>query len=94
MTRPSFRDRIVELRRVRASELKEHPRNWRKHPRRQREALRAMLAEVGFADALIAASRTASWSSSTGTFVGAWMRIRWSQSLSWTSPRKRQRSYS
>lgn len=57
MTRPSapaFRDRVVELRRVRAKELLEHPRNWRTHPRRQREALRAVLAEVGFADALIA----------------------------------------
>src|SRR5438874_341955 len=57
MTRPSrmpFRDRVVELRRIRAGELLEHPRNWRTHPRRQREALRAVLSEVGFADALIA----------------------------------------
>ncbi|CAN5360374.1 hypothetical protein BH20ACT24_BH20ACT24_21770 [soil metagenome] len=57
MRRPkatAFRDRVVELRRVRARELLEHPRNWRTHPRRQKEALRAMLSEVGFADALIA----------------------------------------
>jgi hypothetical protein len=49
-----FPDRIIELRRVRASELLPHPRNWRRHPPRQREALRGILAEVGFADALLA----------------------------------------
>ncbi|MBW3600632.1 MAG: ParB N-terminal domain-containing protein [Planctomycetes bacterium] len=49
-----IRDRIVELRRVRASDLAPHPRNWRMHPRRQQEALRGILAEVGFADALLA----------------------------------------
>jgi hypothetical protein len=38
---------------VRASELFPDPRNWRKHPPRQREALRGILAEVGFADALL-----------------------------------------
>lgn len=51
---PKVRDRIIGLRRVRAAELKEHPRNWRLHPKRQREALRALLQEVGFADALVA----------------------------------------
>jgi len=50
----AFRDRVVELRRVRAKELLEHPRNWRTHPKRQKEALRALLSQVGFADALIA----------------------------------------
>lgn len=49
-----IRDRITELRRVRASELRPHPRNWRQHPRRQRDALRGVLAEVGYADALLA----------------------------------------
>jgi len=52
--RSRFRDRVVELRRVPASELEPHPKNWRRHPERQRAALRAMLREVGFADALIA----------------------------------------
>src|SRR5215212_10064618 len=50
----SIRDRIVELRRVPAGELKQHPRNWRRHPERQRRALRALLQEVGFADAILA----------------------------------------
>ncbi len=49
-----IRDRIKELRRVRASELAPNPRNWRTHPVAQRNALRGILAEVGYADALLA----------------------------------------
>ncbi len=49
-----IRDRIKELRRVRASELRPNPRNWRTHPERQRDALRGVLAEIGYADALLA----------------------------------------
>ncbi len=49
-----IRDRIVELRRVLASELAPHPRNWRMHPPHQQAALRGVLAEIGFADALLA----------------------------------------
>ena len=48
------RDRIVELRRVPAGELRPHPKNWRTHPKAQQEALRGILAEIGYADALIA----------------------------------------
>lgn len=50
----AFRDRIVELVRVKASDLVPHPQNWRTHPKRQREALKAMLADVGVADAVLA----------------------------------------
>lgn len=50
----TFRDRIKELRRVKASELKPSPRNWRLHPAAQRKALEGMLREVGYADALLA----------------------------------------
>lgn len=49
-----IRDRITELRRVKASELRPHPRNWRTHPQTQRDAMRGMLAEIGYADALLA----------------------------------------
>src|SRR5271156_473716 len=49
-----IRDRIKEFRRVRASELIRNDKNWRKHPTAQAQALRAMLLEVGYADALIA----------------------------------------
>jgi len=48
-----IRDRIKELRRVRASELRPNPRNWRTHPVAQQNAMRGLLAEVGYADALL-----------------------------------------
>jgi hypothetical protein len=49
-----IRDRIKELRRVRAAELRPNPRNWRVHPPAQQAALRGVLAEIGYADALLA----------------------------------------
>jgi len=49
-----MRDRIVELVRVRAGDLVDHPANWRRHPERQRAALAAMLQEIGYANALVA----------------------------------------
>jgi hypothetical protein len=48
-----IRDRIKELRRVPASQLRPHPRNWRTHPAHQRDALKGLLADVGYADALL-----------------------------------------
>jgi DNA modification methylase len=49
-----IRDRITGLRRVPAKELVPNPRNWRRHPKQQIDALRGLLAEVGYADALLA----------------------------------------
>lgn len=49
-----MKDRIIALRRVKASELAENPRNWRKHPEAQQSAVRALLGDIGWADALIA----------------------------------------
>ena len=49
-----IRDRIKELRRVPASTLRANPHNWRTHPKTQQDALRGLLAEVGYADALLA----------------------------------------
>ena len=49
-----FRDRIKELRRVKAADLRPHPKNWRTHPKAQRDALCGVLAEIGYADALLA----------------------------------------
>lgn len=49
-----IRDRIKELRRVKAGELRPNPRNWRTHPPAQRDALLGLLAEIGYADALLA----------------------------------------
>lgn len=48
------RDRIKELRRVKASSLRPNPKNWRLHPQLQQDALRGVLAEIGYADALLA----------------------------------------
>jgi ParB-like chromosome segregation protein Spo0J len=49
-----FRDRIKELRRVKAGELRSNIKNWRLHPEGQRSALAGVLAEVGFVGAVIA----------------------------------------
>ena len=50
----SIRNRIKELRQVKASDLIPNPRNWRMHPNGQVNALSGILAEIGYADALIA----------------------------------------
>jgi DNA modification methylase len=47
------RDRVKELRRVRADTLIPNARNWRRHPQAQADALRGALAEIGYADALL-----------------------------------------
>ena len=49
-----IQDRIRELRRVRARDLLPNPKNWRRHPKAQGDALRGLLAEIGYADALLA----------------------------------------
>lgn len=50
----TIRDRIKEFRRVKASLLRPHPKNWRTHPSAQQDALRGVLAEIGYAGALLA----------------------------------------
>ena len=49
-----IRNRVRELRRVKAADLVPNPKNWRTHPQGQQDALRGILAEVGYADALLA----------------------------------------
>lgn len=46
-----FRDRIVELRRVPASELLPNPKNWREHSAEQLKAIEAVFAQIGIAGA-------------------------------------------
>lgn len=53
-----IRDRIKELRRVRASEILPNPKNWRTHPKAQQDALKTVLASIGFADAVLAYETT------------------------------------
>jgi DNA modification methylase len=48
-----IRDRIKEFRRVQAKDLVPNPKNWRRHPKAQVEALRGLLTEIGYADALL-----------------------------------------
>jgi len=50
----TMRDRVKELRRVPASELRANPKNWRTHPPAQEAAMRGILEDIGFADAMIA----------------------------------------
>ena len=49
-----IKNRIKELRYVKASEIAPNPKNWRTHPKEQADALRGVLAEVGMADAVLA----------------------------------------
>ena len=49
-----MRDRITDLRRVPAAELRANPANWRSHPPAQRQALAEMLDRLGVVDAVIA----------------------------------------
>lgn len=47
----NIRDRVIDQRKVPASSLRPSPMNWRTHPIQQRDALRGVLAEIGFAGA-------------------------------------------
>jgi DNA modification methylase len=49
-----IRNRIKELRQVKARDLVPHPNNWRRHPRSQMAALLGLLEKIGYADALLA----------------------------------------
>ena len=50
----TMRDRVKELRRVPASELRANPKNWRRHPPAQKAAMEGVLEDIGFADVVIA----------------------------------------
>ncbi len=50
----NIRNRVKELRRVAACDLRPNPKNWRLHPESQQNALRKMLAEIGMANACVA----------------------------------------
>lgn len=49
-----IKNRIVELKTVKASELLSNPKNWRMHPKSQETALKGVLEEIGFTDAVLA----------------------------------------
>jgi hypothetical protein len=52
--KPNFKDRIQELIKVKASDLRGHPDNWRLHPAHQVSALNAVMEEIGLVSAVIA----------------------------------------
>ena len=49
-----MRNRVQELRFVKASDLTPCADNWRLHPKRQRDLMQSVLQSIGYADALIA----------------------------------------
>lgn len=49
----SFRNRVKELRTVKASDLVVDEENWRTHPVKQERAMRSVLSDIGYADALL-----------------------------------------
>lgn len=53
-TAKGIQDRIIDFCRVKASDLVANPKNWRKHPEKQKRAMEGILAEVGYVDALLA----------------------------------------
>lgn len=50
----AIKDRIKELRRVRASSLVPNPKNWRTHPDAQKAAMAGVLKELGIVGAVLA----------------------------------------
>src|SRR5579871_250030 len=55
---PQWRNRIVGHGEVDPTELLANPRNWRMHPKAQRDALAGVLAEVGWVQSVIVNKRT------------------------------------
>lgn len=53
-----WQSRIVEQREMSPAELTAHPRNWRKHPQPQADALGGALAEVGLVQGVVFNRRT------------------------------------
>ena len=53
MPQVAIRDRIKEFKRIPANKVLTNPRNWRKHPKEQREAMRTLLKNIGFASACL-----------------------------------------
>lgn len=53
-----WRDRMVEVGEVAPVELMENPRNWRLHPNFQKDAIRAVLEQVGLVDDIVVNRRT------------------------------------
>lgn len=49
----NIKNRILRLENKPASSIRPSPLNWRTHPKEQADALRGVLAEIGFAGAIL-----------------------------------------
>jgi hypothetical protein len=49
----AIKNRIKELRQIKVSDIKANPKNWRTHPISQQNAMKGILDEIGYADALM-----------------------------------------
>lgn len=52
MAELEIRDRVKEIRKIRAGDLMKNPKNWRVHPQAQTNAMKGILRELGAADVL------------------------------------------
>ena len=48
-----IKNRIKELKQVKIGDIKANPKNWRTHPVSQQNAMRGVLDEIGYADAVM-----------------------------------------
>jgi DNA modification methylase len=65
---PDWQNRIVETADMAVKELKANPKNWRKHPTAQQNALAGVLDEVGWVTQVI-------WNRQTGHLIDGHLRV-------------------
>jgi hypothetical protein len=71
----NFRDRIIRFERVPAGQLRPNPKNWRTHPAQQRDAMRAVLEEIGYAGTICGQLTYLCFSAGTGRPAGRAIRL-------------------
>lgn len=63
-----WKNRIIETAEMKVSDLKANPKNWRKHPTAQQNALAGVLDEVGWVTQVI-------WNRRTGHLIDGHLRV-------------------
>lgn len=63
-----YQNRIVEQKMMPVKELKENPKNWRKHPKPQAEGLNGVLSEIGWVTGVI-------YNKQTGRLIDGHLRV-------------------
>ncbi len=64
----TWKNRIIETAEMKVSDLKANPKNWRKHPTAQQNALAGVLDEVGWVTQVI-------WNRRTGHLIDGHLRV-------------------